>query len=101
MNTIKINGQDYKVKYTIRALFMYERLYGKTFEMNSTEDSFHFFFAMIKANNPEATITWDEFLDAIDEDSTIAIAFTNILNAQTQQKIEMGEPDDGKPSKKK
>ena len=32
MNTITINNTEYKVKYTIRALFIFEQITGKAFE---------------------------------------------------------------------
>ena len=35
MNTIKINGIDYKIKYTIRALFIFEQITGKAFKIET------------------------------------------------------------------
>ena len=35
MKTIKINDKEYKVKYTIRALFYWEQITGKPFAINT------------------------------------------------------------------
>ena len=67
MNTININGKDYKVKYTIRALFIFEQITGKAFKLETMLDSYIFYYSMILANNKDQVLQWDEFLDALDE----------------------------------
>ena len=67
MKTISINGKDYKVKYTIRALFIFEQITGKAFKLETMLDSYIFYYSMILANNKDQVLQWDEFLDALDE----------------------------------
>lgn len=67
MKTININGKDYKVKYTIRALFIFEQITGKAFKLETMLDSYIFYYSMILANNKDQILQWDEFLDALDE----------------------------------
>ena len=67
MKTININGKDYKVKYTIRALFIFEQITGKAFKLETMLDSYIFYYSMILANNKDQVLQWDEFLDALDE----------------------------------
>ena len=67
MNTININGKDYKVKYTIRALFIFEQITGKAFKLETMLDSYIFYYSMILANNKDQVLQWEEFLDALDE----------------------------------
>lgn len=67
MKTVNIKGIDYKIKYTIRALFIFEQITGKPFKMETTLDSYLFFYSMILANNKENPLEWDTFLDALDE----------------------------------
>ena len=66
MKTIKINNIDYKVKYTIRALFIFEQITGKPFSVKTLLDNYIFFYSMILANNPDNILDWDEFIDALD-----------------------------------
>lgn len=75
MKTIKINDKEYKVKYTIRALFYWEQITGKPFAINTLLDNYLFFYCMILANNPDDVLEWDQFLNAIDNDPTL---FTQI-----------------------
>ena len=71
MKTIKINNKEYKVKYTIRALFYWEQITGKPFAINTLLDNYLFFYCMILANNPDDVLEWDQFLNAIDNDPTL------------------------------
>ena len=71
MKTIKINDKEYKVKYTIRALFYWEQITGKSFAINTLLDNYLFFYCMILANNPDNVLEWDQFLNAIDNDPTL------------------------------
>lgn len=102
MSTVVINGKEYVAKYSLRALFLYERMTGHNgFETNCTEDSFRFMFAMIKANNKECELDWDGFIDAVEENPGIATELTAIINAEVAEMAKLGQPkaDDG--SKKK
>ena len=66
MNTITINNKEYKVKYTIRAMFIFEQIKGESFAINTS------LYSLILANNKDNPLSWDEFIDAIDNDPTIA-----------------------------
>ena len=68
---ITIKEQTYKVKYSIRSLFIFEQIKGKTFTLESLLDQYIFFYSMILANNPECTLTFDQFIDECDEDFTL------------------------------
>nr|DAT70513.1 MAG TPA: tail assembly chaperone protein [Caudoviricetes sp.] len=71
MNTITINNTEYKVKYTIRALFIFEQITGKAFEIKTLLDNYIFFYSMILANNPDNILDWNVFIDALDSDPSI------------------------------
>ena len=53
MEKITIKGTDYKLKYTIRAMFIYEQITGKPFGISTLLDNYIFFYSMILANNPD------------------------------------------------
>ncbi|HEY9543681.1 hypothetical protein [Prevotella sp.] len=78
MKTIKINNKDYKIKYTIRALFIFEQITHKPFAIKSLLDNYIFFYCLILANNKDNVLDWDEFIDALDSDSTLLKQLTNI-----------------------
>lgn len=105
MKTITINGEDYKVKYTIRALFLMEQITGKPFSITTLLDNYLFFYCMILANNKdkEKILSWDEFIDALDNDKELIKQLTEI-QIEEQKKNELLADDkdkEGKTSKKK
>lgn len=105
MKTITINGEDYKIKYTIRALFLWEQITGTQFQIKTLLDNYLFFYCMILANNKdkEKILGWDEFLDALDNDKDLIKQLTDI-QIEEQKKNELLADDkekEGKTSKKK
>lgn len=85
---ITINGKEYNIKYTIRALFIFEQITGKAFEIKTTLDNYLFFYSMLLANNPDSLLDWDEFLDAMDNDTSL-IGQLNKVIADSQRKNEL------------
>ena len=78
MKKVKINGQEYNVKYTIRALFYFEKITGKAFEIKTLQDNYILFYCMILANNPDNILEWEDFLDAVDNDPKLIEQLTQI-----------------------
>ena len=78
MNTITINGKEYKVKQTIRAMFLYEQITKKAFKIETLMDNYVYLYTLILANNEEV-LEWDDFLDALDSDPTIFTQLNEIL----------------------
>lgn len=95
---LTINKKKYTVKYTIRALFIFEQITGKPFEVKTLLDNYILFYSMILANNPDNIIEWDEFVDALDNDKKL-IEQLNKLMIQQEKKSQMFEventADDG------
>ena len=90
--TITINKVKYKVKYTIRALFIFEQITGKAFEIKTLLDNYVFFYSLILANNPDNTILWDDFVDALDNDKKLINQLNKFLQEQ-EQKNNVFNPD--------
>lgn len=83
MKTITIRNKEYKIKYTIRALFIYEQITGHSFEAKSLMDNYVFFYSMIVANNMDDFLKWDDFLDALDEDPSLIEKFVDVTDETT------------------
>lgn len=77
---ITINGKQYRVKYTIRALFIFEQITGKPFEIKTLLDNYIFFYSMILANNPDNVLDWEEFLDALDGDKELLSQLSKLVD---------------------
>jgi hypothetical protein len=80
---VKVGDLEFPVKLTIRAMIDYEALSGDSIlNLDGTEKSMKFFYCTAKAGSKaegKEFMSYDEFLDAIDEDFTEAI--TNFSQA--------------------
>ena len=99
-NTVTINGVDYKIKYTIRALFIMEQITGKPFQVTTLLDNYIFFYSMILANNPDNILDWNDFIDALDNDPNLFKQLTEISNSFTKKDSMFQQDEDGKSKKK-
>ena len=85
MNRIEINGKEYNIKYTIRALFIFEQISGKSFKLESLLYNYLLFYSMILVCNSDNVLTWDEFIDAIDNDPQLMVKLNEAVEAQQKQ----------------
>lgn len=82
----KLSGfSNYKLKYTLRALFIYEQITGKAFELKTITDEYLFFYCVLMANNPDSPLTFEELIEAIDEDMGIMVEFQNFLKKELEK----------------
>jgi len=99
MKKVKIKGKNYNIKYTIRALFIWEQITGKSFKIENMLDNYIFFYSMLLANNKDDVIQWDDFIEAIDDDPNLFEKMATLV-AEQQKKDEMFETQDEKGEKK-
>lgn len=101
MEKIKIGNKKYNLKYTIRALFLFEQITKKSFKIETLLDNYIFFYCMILANNPDNPIDWDKFIDAVDNDNTLYTKMAEIVAKQQKENnlFEDGEEKDGEQKK--
>lgn len=101
MKEIEINGKNYKLKYTIRSLFIWEQITGKSFKIENMLDNYIFFYSMILANNPNEILDWDTFLDALDADPTLFKKMSDIIEEQQKKDNLFTTEEKGKKGSKK
>lgn len=98
---ITINKKQYKVKYTIRALFIYEQITGKPFNIVTLFDNYLFFYCLILANNPDNVLDWEEYIEAVDTDKGLFEQLAKVVQEnQKQDNLIAGEDDEGEGQKK-
>ena len=98
MNTILINGKAYKIKYGLRAMLIAEQITQKPFSLDNMNEQLVFLYSCLLAADNELTMSYEEFLDAVDEDMSIIIRFGQYL--AEQQKKESNILKDTKSKKK-
>lgn len=98
MNTIKINGKEYAINPTIRAMFIFEQIKGEPFGLYTTLDNFLYFYSLLLASNKDCTLKWDEFVDAIDNDSTLVEQISKAISDKRNDVFSVEEGDSEKKS---
>jgi len=101
MKEITLNNKVYKVKYTIRALFIFEQITGKSFKLETLLDNYVFYYSIILANNPDNIIDWDEFIDALDNDPKKLEEFGKVLLDEEKKDKLFEVVEEGEDNKKK
>lgn len=84
---MKLNIKDTKVelKYTLRALFLFEKIKGCAFSLNTLLDEYLFFYCLILANNKEIDMTFDDFIDVLDADITLMSKYKEFLQKEMER----------------
>ena len=85
MKTITINNKEYKFKMGLRPLFIYERITQKPFKIESLLDNYVLFYSALLANNLDDCLSWDEFIDALDENPNLYNQIQDILNEEQKR----------------
>lgn len=98
---ITINDKPYKLKYTLRAMMLFEQITKKIFSIESLSDELVFFYSIILANNPDEPMNFDQFLDAIDNDPDLLIQFQNFLIEENNKRNTYTEDNTKKEDFKK
>lgn len=95
---IKIGKQEYFLKYTIRALFVYEQITGTSFNPDKLLNEYTLFYAILIANNENFRLSFEEFISFCDNDQTIFIEFRKWFLDVLKQKalLQKEEPEDDK-----
>ncbi len=62
---VTIKEQEVELRYSMRALFTYERISGQTFNPKTLEDFCTFFYCVLCSSNKDLDLTFDEFIDEV------------------------------------
>ena len=96
---ITINDKEYKLKYTLRALFIFERITGKAFSIDDMMDQYLFFYCLVLASNPDTELTFDEFIDACDNDKDLVKQISDFIAKENTKQGQI-DSDEGNEEKK-
>lgn len=87
--TIEINEKQYELKYSFRALMIYENITKKTFNPKTVSDMVVFFYSVVLAANKGCELLFDDFLDWIDANPTSITDFSKWLESIFTQQNEI------------
>lgn len=81
---ISIKDKTIKLKRTFRSLIAYESATGKAFNPITITESIMYFYCVIIASDTTLEITYDEFMDWLDDNPTALQDFTEWLVKQSE-----------------
>lgn len=81
---ITIKDKTIKLKRTFRSLIAYESATGKAFNPKTVTESIMYFYCVIIASDMELELTYDEFMDWLDNNPPALQGFTQWLIEQSE-----------------
>lgn len=81
---ITINEKTITLKNTFRSVIAYESATGKLFKPTTITDSILYLYCVIISSDNELEITFDEFMEWLDENPTTLEEFTQWLIKQNE-----------------
>lgn len=104
---VRIKEQEVELRYSMRSLFMYEKIVGQ-FNPKTLEEFATFFYCVLCSSNKDLDLTFDEFIDeVIDPQPEMLNLFASWLSASMQKNsflsgaAQSQEKEKGKGNKKK
>jgi spore coat polysaccharide biosynthesis protein SpsF (cytidylyltransferase family) len=82
---ITIKDKTYKVKYSLRALFIFEQIKKEPFALKTITDYYLFFYCMLLASDSSSELTFDDFIDTLDENPEIATEMMQYLTKENEK----------------
>ena len=61
---VRIKEQEVELRYSMRSLFMYEKIVGQ-FNPKTIEEFATFFYCVLCSSNKDLVLTFDEFIDEV------------------------------------
>lgn len=100
---IKIGNQEYNLKYTIRALFVYERLTGKSYTPGELMNDYLLLYSILLAVNENFNMKFNDFIDLCDKDPSVFCEFKKWFITVLEQRISLQNKEhvEDEDSKKK
>ena len=100
---LTIKGKEIELKYTIRAIIIFEKIANKPFQTNSVTDIYLFLYSIILANDTTPNLTFDELINMCDDNPAIIRDFNQFLQDEYKKQaiFDNNETADTQENKKK
>ena len=77
---VTIKEQEITLKYSMRSLFLYEQKSGESFSPRNLEQYCLYFYCVVMSSNRDLDLTFDDFIDFLDEDPSKITEFAEWLS---------------------
>lgn len=82
---IQIKGTAYNIRYTIRAMFVFEQITGKIFRLENLTDYYLFYYSLLVANNSDLQMTFEDFINECDDEPALVIQLQEFLSKEMEK----------------
>jgi len=96
---VTINGNTYKIKWSLRAQIFYEALKSQSQDMGPTMDTIMYYYAILITSNPGMDMGIEEFIDSCDS-STLKVFRDLLATDEEMRKLINGDDDENNGEKK-
>ena len=96
---VKINGESYEIRWSLRAQIFYEALKSQSQEMVPTMDTLMYYYAILITSNREIEMTLDTFIDSCD--ASVLKTFRDLLEHDEEMRKLINGGDDEAVGEKK
>lgn len=98
---VTINNEEITLKYTIRAIFIFEKLADRIFTISNITDLYLYLYSLILASNPDTSITFNDLIDYSDSNPNLISDFKEWLDSENKKQNQFNKSDSNSGSKKK
>lgn len=94
---ITYKGKEYELKYSFRAMMLFENITKQAFQTKTITDFTVFLYAILLSQSKEDVIDYSEFLDWLDENHDVFDAYVKwLLDVYTEQANKTPENEETK-----
>lgn len=90
---MEILGKEFTPKMSLRSMFVFEQITGKTFEIKNSLDFYVYFYSCLIANRENPSLEFDEFIDYCDEHLELVNEFSELMSKDMKKKELLGDKD--------
>ena len=87
---MEINGKNYELKYSLRSMFVFEEITGKSFSVDTLLDTYIFCYSCILANGDNPGLEFNDFIDWCDEHPETIQEFNQFMDGELKKR-ELGD----------
>lgn len=77
---VVIKDKEIELKYSFRALMIYENIQGKAFNPTTVSDMIVFMYSVVLASDKSMNIKFDDFMDFVDNNPLLINEFSEWLS---------------------
>lgn len=92
---VTIHNREINLRYSFRAMMIYEKITGTSFNPKGITEIMIYFYSTILASDKDIALTFEEFMNWVDENPTVFNEYSVWLTSTLTKNSVMNEESDG------